>query len=512
GIATIGGACDFALVRYNQDGSLDTSFGTGGKVTTPVGTSNDWGYSGGYSVTIQPDGKIVVAGRAYNGSNTDFALVRYNADGSLDARFDLASTLGGSVSYTENGSPVVLDSNVQIFDAELSGSNFSGATLTLVRNGGASAQDLFSSTGTLGTLTQGGNLTVGGTTIGTVTTNSSGTLVLTFNSSATNALVNSAMQQIAYANSSDGPPASVQIEWTFSDGNTGAQGTGGALTATGSVTVNITGANDAPTAVADSDTAVEAGGISNANAGTNPSGNVLTNDTDPDSGDSLSVIGVAAGTVPSAAGNVGIHVAGNYGQIHISTNGDYVYLVDNSDPAVQALRSSAQTLADTFTYTMRDAAGLTSTTQITITIQGVNDAPHDITGTLTVSESATNGDSVGTVTGEDADSGETFTYQLLDSAGGRFAINSSTGEVTVANSSLLDYETDSTHQVTIRVTDLAGATYETTLTVNILPANDAPTLNSAASPTMGTVLEGATNPSGVTVADLVVDSSITDQD
>ncbi|MFM7739978.1 MAG: hypothetical protein ACKO9H_11290, partial [Planctomycetota bacterium] len=125
--------------------------------------------------------------------------------------------------------------------------NFSGATLTLVRNGGASAQDLFSATGTLGALTQGGNLVVGGTTIGTVTTNSSGTLVLTFNSSATNVLVNSAMQQIAYANSSEAPPASVQIAWTFNDGNSGAQGTGGALTATGKVIVNITAVNDAPT-------------------------------------------------------------------------------------------------------------------------------------------------------------------------------------------------------------------------------------------------------------------------
>ncbi|MFM7739828.1 MAG: delta-60 repeat domain-containing protein, partial [Planctomycetota bacterium] len=74
---------DFALVRYNADGSLDTSFGTAGKVTTPVGTSNDQGYS----VTIQPDGKIVLAGSTHNGSNWDFALVRYNADGSLDTSF-----------------------------------------------------------------------------------------------------------------------------------------------------------------------------------------------------------------------------------------------------------------------------------------------------------------------------------------------------------------------------------------------------------------------------------------
>jgi hypothetical protein len=140
-----------------------------------------------------------------------------------------------------------LDSDAVVLDPELSSSNFSGATLTLARSGGANSQDLFSATGTLGALTQGGNLVVDGTMIGTVTTNSSGTLVLTFNSTATNALVNSAIQQIAYANSSDAPPSNVQINWTFSDGNNGAQGTGGALTATGNVVVNITAVNDAPT-------------------------------------------------------------------------------------------------------------------------------------------------------------------------------------------------------------------------------------------------------------------------
>ena len=73
---------DFALVRYNADGSLDSGFGTGGKVTTAFGT----GYDEAYSVTVQTDGKIIVAGSANTGSE-DFALVRYNTDGSLDSGF-----------------------------------------------------------------------------------------------------------------------------------------------------------------------------------------------------------------------------------------------------------------------------------------------------------------------------------------------------------------------------------------------------------------------------------------
>ncbi|MCP4127705.1 MAG: hypothetical protein GY753_11655, partial [Gammaproteobacteria bacterium] len=74
---------DFAVVRYNSDGLLDTSFGTGGKVTTPVGSSND----SGYATRIQPDGKIVVTGESYNGSDYDIAVIRYNTDGSPDTSF-----------------------------------------------------------------------------------------------------------------------------------------------------------------------------------------------------------------------------------------------------------------------------------------------------------------------------------------------------------------------------------------------------------------------------------------
>ncbi|MCP3853049.1 MAG: hypothetical protein GY694_22890, partial [Gammaproteobacteria bacterium] len=100
-------------------------------------------------------------------------------------------------------------------------------------------------------LTHGGSLVYNSLTIGTVTTNSAGTLVLTFNSNATRALVDSTLQAIAYSNNSDDPPASVQIDWSFDDGNTtDSQGTGGALQATGSTTVTITPVNDTPTLAA----------------------------------------------------------------------------------------------------------------------------------------------------------------------------------------------------------------------------------------------------------------------
>src|SRR5919106_1268573 len=75
---------NFALARYNTDGSLDTTFDGDGKVTTDFAGSID----AALGVAIQADGKIVAGGRAVVSGNQDFALVRYNADGSLDTTFD----------------------------------------------------------------------------------------------------------------------------------------------------------------------------------------------------------------------------------------------------------------------------------------------------------------------------------------------------------------------------------------------------------------------------------------
>ncbi len=74
----------FALARYNVNGSLDTSFGSGGKVSTAFFGFDD----SASALALQDDGKILALGQAYpGGANNQFALARYNADGSLDASF-----------------------------------------------------------------------------------------------------------------------------------------------------------------------------------------------------------------------------------------------------------------------------------------------------------------------------------------------------------------------------------------------------------------------------------------
>ena len=100
---------DIIVMRFNSDGSLDTTFDTDGKVTTDLG-----GWEEGNSVVVQSDGKILVAGS----SDTDFALVRYNTDGSLDTTF--------------SGSNIV--NNLPVGTVTISGSTVKGQILTASNN------------------------------------------------------------------------------------------------------------------------------------------------------------------------------------------------------------------------------------------------------------------------------------------------------------------------------------------------------------------------------------------
>lgn len=77
------GGTDIALVRYNPDGTLDTTFGIGGLVTTDFAAGNDRGWG----LVLEPDGRLVAAGRTTAGGTWDFALVRYRPDGTLDPTF-----------------------------------------------------------------------------------------------------------------------------------------------------------------------------------------------------------------------------------------------------------------------------------------------------------------------------------------------------------------------------------------------------------------------------------------
>jgi uncharacterized delta-60 repeat protein len=101
-VSTLG---DFAIVRYNPDGSLDTTFGNDGRVITDFGSSADFARS----VVIQSDGRILVAGQTYR-SGYAFALARYESDGSLDGSF---STNGRVITRFASGGAMGYDVALQ---------------------------------------------------------------------------------------------------------------------------------------------------------------------------------------------------------------------------------------------------------------------------------------------------------------------------------------------------------------------------------------------------------------
>jgi hypothetical protein len=158
--------------------------------------------------------------------------------------------LDANPAFIEDGLSVVLDDDAQIFDADLSGfDNFDRSTIYVGRTGGANTDDVFTNTGLLGSLTEGGNAVYNGTIVGTVNQNSGGELIIQFNGSATNAIVNSVMQTITYSNSNDTPPSSVDLTWTFNDNNDGSQGSGSAEFISQQLTIDITATNDSPSVV-----------------------------------------------------------------------------------------------------------------------------------------------------------------------------------------------------------------------------------------------------------------------
>ena len=126
---------DFACVRYNTDGSLDQGFGDHGKVTTSVGQ----GDGKANAVTVQSDGKIIIAGSASDGDNTEFAVVRYNASGKLDMSFNAAgsvlTTVGSPPPEAEDNTPRVSMAVINDPDGYTNVRNYDGKVIAKVKNG-----------------------------------------------------------------------------------------------------------------------------------------------------------------------------------------------------------------------------------------------------------------------------------------------------------------------------------------------------------------------------------------
>jgi VCBS repeat-containing protein len=291
-------------------------------------------------------------------------------------------------------------------------------------------------------------------------------------------------------------------------------------TSTTTLTIDITGTNDAPVAATDvnaGDAIVEQGvGPGNtAVAGVaSATGNVLSNDFDIDTGDTKTVQGVASGTVTgSVTGQLAESVAGAYGSVTIAADGTWTYTLNNTSSATQALNQGDH-VSDIFTYTMRDAFGSTSTATLTIAVTGTNDAPiaaADVNaGAQVVEQGVDSGNTVvagvDTATGNvlfndsDVDAGDIKTVQgvasgtVTGSVTGQVAesVAGTYGSVTIAADGTWTYTLDNgrdatqalkqgdhvTDVFTYTMRDTLGSTASATLTIDISGTNDSPVITS----------------------------------
>lgn len=126
----------FSVVRYNTNDTLDLSFGNFGKVVTPIPGSYLGQYAQGRALQIQADGKIVLGGTVYDGTNTFFVLVRYHPNGSLDDSFGtggIITTVMSVLAYA-NAMLIQPDGKILLAGTTLDGSgSSSGSNLAIVR-------------------------------------------------------------------------------------------------------------------------------------------------------------------------------------------------------------------------------------------------------------------------------------------------------------------------------------------------------------------------------------------
>ncbi len=263
------------------------------------------------------------------------------------------------------------------------------------------------------------------------------------------------------------------------------------------LTITIAGTNDEPQAIADSSSVTETGGFTLGETATT-GGNVLVNDVEIDidantPNDSITVIGVAAGTGSTPATGAGSSIVGTYGDLVINADGSYTYsLVDSRvDPL-----DTGDVVSEVFTYTIEDEQGATSTSTVTLTVNGTTDSVLTASpDTGEVYEDAVGGleTSGGTVAGTGPDVNVIAIDGSAVSASGSATITATYGSIEIASDGTWVYQLDSSlPQVqalngSLLVTEVFsftlqhsnGTTATSTITVDVNGENDAPEISDA---------------------------------
>jgi hypothetical protein len=305
---------------------------------------------------------------------------------------------------------------------------------------------------------QSGSTASNGLTYTVTVSGSAATVTLTHPSSLSSTALQTLVNGLAYQNTQlDNPGVgtrTVTITQVQDDGGTALGGTDTqALSIVSNVTVAAT--NDAPTISSNG-----AGPTAAVSVTENSTAVTTITTTDPDhSSFTYTITGgsdAARFTLNSSTGALSFSAAPNFeSPTDSDANNTYVVIVQVSDGSA------------------------TDTQTLTVTVTDLNEftvgAVSDNNGaTNTVAENAANGSGVGlTARATDADgSNNTVTYSLADNAGGRFAINASTGAVTVANGSLLNHEAATSHTITVLATSADGSSSSQTFNIAVTDVNE----------------------------------------
>ncbi|MGK7932203.1 MAG: S8 family serine peptidase [Microcystaceae cyanobacterium] len=156
------------------------------------------------------------------------------------------------------------------------------------------------------------------------------------------------------------------------------------------------------------------------------------------------------------------------GELTEDVDGNYIYDSKGQFDYLQV----GETGTDSFTYTIKDEQdAVSNSATVTITIEGVNDAPTGINlDNNTIDENSSNDTVIGMFSTIDIDTTDNHTYTLLDDADGRFKLVDN--QLQVADGTLLDYEANTHHQITIQTTDSGGLTYDEVFTINVNDLSD----------------------------------------
>ena len=209
--------------------------------------------------------------------------------------------------------------------------------------------------------------------------------------------------------------------------------------------------------------------LSLSNVNEAPTGITLSGGSAPENSPGGTIIATASGIDPDAGTAFTWSLTDNAGGRFLIYQTGQIAIIDSGLINYET--------ASSYQVTVRaaDQGGLYVDKSFTLNLTNVNEAPTNATLVGgAVLENAPAGAYVATIAGIDPDANTVFNYSLVN-PDGRFAIDASTGVVTVLYGALLDYESATSHQITVRTADQGGLSFDKSWTVNVYDANDAPT-------------------------------------